>query len=214
MSTTIKSRVDAVNELLVVQRLLTRTKRYIADTRNKEDKLIEELNSDLDYICRTVIDDFYSDYMPNKRTGVDPVYYNRTYDLYNVYKINVDLDKWEVEFSPSFMHFNHHQGNDYVYEIAFVQGYHGGSYGKDTPIPRTPYYRGPYPEYTNWTTPAKRSLSPKEQMEDLTQECMDTAFEKFEKLLHRESVLTEHLTKRINEAVHKIERAIMKGGVL
>ena len=137
----------------------------------KEQKMYEEMRDYLDYICRSVIDDFYSDYMPK---GSDPIFYTRQYDLYNAYRINVVSGLWEVEYSPDFMEKEHRISNEYIFDIAFIRGYHGGATSGDGhPSSGIPYWRTPFPTFDNWGRPAAISKSPYLTMEEETQNYLD-----------------------------------------
>ena len=137
----------------------------------KERKMYDEMYDYLDYICRSVIDDFYSDYMPK---GSDPIFYTRQYDLYNVYRINIVSGLWEVKYDHEFMKKKHRESNKYIYDIAFINGYHGGAVSGDGhPANGIPYWRTPFPTFDNWGRPAAISKSPYLTMEKETQDYLD-----------------------------------------
>ena len=159
--------------------------KYIAKKIEQAEKYVDkyekfklDMVSDLDYICRTIVDDFYSDYMPK---GSDPIYYVRKYDLYNAYKIIIDDDTWEVDEDWKYMH-EHGKWNEYIYDLSFVRGYHGGAISGDGhPDPGIPYWRNPFPTFNNWGRPAAVSQSPYYRMEEEANryfEKMDAEFEK------------------------------------
>lgn len=170
-------------------------------------QLFHKMEDDLDYICRTIIDDFYSDYMPNSHTGVDPVFYRRTFDLYNIYRIYVEDGFKQVALSSDFMQHEHHQGNDYIYKMTIEQGYHGGSYGKNTPQPNTPYYRKPYPEYTEWGRPAVKSAVPPEKIFELE---VNEYFDKSDKEFHNKIFIPAK--KIVDEMKNRAIQVYGKGG--
>lgn len=93
---------------------------------------------------------FYKDY--------DVLSYKRTKDLLNAYDIGI-RDGYELvfELGSEFMEHSHHQENDLVYWIAFVNGNHGGF-----PHKGSIYWRTPIPEFSEWyPTPAPLSTPPR-----------------------------------------------------
>ena len=141
----------------------------------------DELREHFNIIAESAIEDFYKDYTP---AG-----YARKYDMYNAYKITVELDDFEinydVEFDPKYMKY-HGDLNDYLFNIVFEQGWHGGAdKGNGHPEPGVPWYRnmalinktGDDYESMNpnifWLRRAERSLSPYEQMSKRMDEYKD-----------------------------------------
>lgn len=100
-------------------------------------KYADELRDELNSIAQSAIDDFYDDYTPNT--------YNRHGDIYNTYKVTVEIDEFEinykVDFDPKYMQY--HGGiKDYLFNIVFEEGWHGGAIsGNGHPDPGTPWYR-------------------------------------------------------------------------
>ena len=101
------------------------------------EKYAEELREKLNIIAESTIEDFYDDYIPSG--------YRRIYDIYNTYKIDVELDQfeivWDIDYSPDYM--KYHDGlKEYLFDIVFMQGWHGGAdKGSGHPEPGTPWYR-------------------------------------------------------------------------
>ena len=137
------------------------------------DKIVEKyakkVKRELPSTIRSVIDKFYDDHDPNS--------YDRKGDLYNTFFINVEYDKWEVDFDPIYMEYEHRVDNDYIYEWVFQKGYHGGAaYGEDHPDPGTPWWRfGKSTDSTSedkgWYKPAKRAnFSPYEEAKKVANE--------------------------------------------
>lgn len=120
-------------------------------------------------LCRQAVSNFYSLY--------DPHYYRRTDSLRKAFKISFDENEGilKVDYSPDYMPDTHRAPTDYIFDIAFVEGYHGGSSkiapekeGKWGKHPNTGemYWRQPplvygvrHP-YTKWGRPAEQSVSP------------------------------------------------------
>lgn len=138
---------------------------------NKIDKLEKSLNNALakrykkdieENIIKRVIEDFYDDYTPKL--------YKRKYSLRKAYKFTVNNGVYTIDYNSKYMTRIHRASNEYIYNLAFISGYHGGAtsisdaklekwasrgvdnthpspanyYGGDTPISGgTPYYRTP-----------------------------------------------------------------------
>lgn len=98
--------------------------------------------------------------------------FNRMGDLYNAYKVVVNDDIWAMYLGDEYMKYDHHQSNEIIYNNAFVEGYHGGSWGKSdyfgfTPPSGEPYYRGPGGEggFVFWTyKAAQEKKSPRDMI--------------------------------------------------
>ena len=129
-------------------------------------KYSKEAKEYLDYIGRTAVDDFYSDY--------DPHIYNRQYDLYNAYRIHINTKRWEIVTDPGFMKKTHRVSNQYIFDWAFKFGYHGGAFdGPGHPNGVEPYYRT-FPYYKTWSNPAVRAgFSPYLQIEEEATKYLD-----------------------------------------
>ena len=118
-----------------------------------------------------------------------PRYYHRTYDLYNIprFYINKKDNAWSFEFDESKMShwhrvFKKDKGREYLYNLTFAEGWHGGAeylgsnpakgYDEPHPEPGVPYWRTPHLDrgkfipgvtYAHWTeNPAARSESPRD----------------------------------------------------
>ena len=82
----------------------TRLKKAVEQTRKSLDlteeknnkltkKFISKATDNLKYIASSAIDKFYEDYEPH--------FYDRTYDLYNMYRVTVTEDEWHIDFDPA-----------------------------------------------------------------------------------------------------------------
>lgn len=109
---------------------------------------------ELNEIGKHVISMWYATY--------DPIYYHRQMSLRNAYLVSLEDTEYSVRFDSSLINaYSHHQDNDYIYELTFIQGYHGGdTIGQNHPNKGIPYWRTPFPQLTNWGRPAKKSWSP------------------------------------------------------
>lgn len=165
------------------------------EKKNKKelDNYLKESRENLKYIVQTAIDRFYEDYEPH--------FYGRAFDLYHVYKINVDENGWNIDFSPDFMKAYHRVSHEYIFENSFINGYHGGATsGYGHPDPGTPYWRNPshktimdlnslrsasYEIYffkkgdDKWLRPAIKSPSPYNEIRYKAKDYMDLAYEKY-----------------------------------
>lgn len=80
----------------------------------------------------------------------EPIFYKRTGDLKNVFKVKIDIKNqtFELIFDSAFMKNSHRALNSCIFDISFMQGWHGGAatissnkiekYGKH-PSEGTPY---------------------------------------------------------------------------
>ena len=78
---------------------------------------------DLYYIMDSCIDKFYESYTPK--------FYKREHSLYHAYKVKINDCIIGWDFSPSYMpdgyDHEHRATNEYIFQMAFVEGYHGGA---------------------------------------------------------------------------------------
>lgn len=124
-----------------LEKAVRNTKKALDEMKNKNEKLtknfVKTATENLNYIAVSAIDKFYEDYEPHS--------YDRTFDLYNTYRIKVTEDEWNIDFDPSWME-NWHRVDDedpeYIFENSFIHGWHGGAIaGMGHPNPGTPYWR-------------------------------------------------------------------------
>ena len=136
-------------------------------------KYAKKVEKDLKEVGKKVIDDWYSDYIPNL--------YRREYSLYKAFRVQVKNGKFSVSFSPYYMRAYHHRvENDYIFDNSFLDGWHGGAdKGKGHPFPGYPMYREPNPYYTNWYFIAERSFSPYEKIYDEMNKKIDEINEEY-----------------------------------
>lgn len=131
-----------------------------------QDKYDKKFVDDLNDIGRQIISDFYSSYEPHL--------YHRKGSLKDVFKVTMSKDHvLTYEFSEDFMTASHRASNDYIYDIAFVKGWHGGAsktkYQWSPADDQNLYYRAPAPgkgvkAYTRWGRVAERTESPRDRM--------------------------------------------------
>lgn len=112
----------------------------------------------LNEIGKHVISQWYASY--------DPIYYNRQLSMKHAFKVELYGTDYSVVFDSDLINgYTHNQDNDYIYDIVFMQGYHGGlTYGDGHPHVGIPYWRTPFPQLNRWGRPAKRSWSPYYEM--------------------------------------------------
>ena len=128
-----------------------------------KNKYIKDLNA----VIKGSIDKFYHSYKPK--------YYKRKYSLRDMYEILPKQGGFTIDFDPSYTEKEHRLDNDKLYDLVFMEGYHGGApyiapgkvekWGKH-PSPGTPYWRTPYPDFTEWGMAAFKSKSPFEIVQD------------------------------------------------
>lgn len=139
---------------------MRKAEQVLQETNQKlTNKFITQATENLNYIARTAIDKFYEDYEPH--------WYNRTYDLYNMYRVKVTEDEWSVDFDSTWSETWHRvdaQDPEYIFENSLVRGWHGGAIsGEGHPNPGTPYWRLPddfLPLDEDWILPLFSQSSP------------------------------------------------------
>ncbi len=125
-------------------------------------KFVDDLND----IGRQIISDFYSSYEPHL--------YRRKGSLKDVFRVTMSKNHvLTYEFSEDFLSADHRASNDYIYDISFIKGWHGGAPKSDyqwSPVDnQSLYYRAPAPgkgvrAYTHWGRMAERTESPRDRM--------------------------------------------------
>lgn len=171
-----------------------------------EKKTIQKYNikvkRELGHICRNAVDLFYSK---------DDFSYDRFGDLYNAFKVVVNNNEWSVYYGPEFMKHKHHQKNEIIYNNSFVNGYHGGSWGKEDingfqPPEGIPYYRGPGKgSFKYWTYPAEETKDqegPYKIMDPQVNEYLDQA------IIDRQEEANELAQVYIDKAERAVNRLI------
>ena len=120
------------------------------------------------------IDHFYNDYEPRvyRREGNIS---KHTGGLYDILEISASQEGLDINFNETKLPYRNGLGGrgDGLYNLVFIEGWHGGAYSGDytvlpdrtiyTPHPQTgtPYWRTPTPQYTSWGAPAARAgISP------------------------------------------------------
>lgn len=130
-------------------------------------KLSARYEKDLKRIINRAIDNFYSSYHPK--------YYSRKFSLRYMYKLTPNGASVDMDFGGEFTHAHHRLDNEKLFNLTFIEGYHGGAPGIDEkkvekwgahPNPGVPYYRTPYPEYTEWGYRAVKSKAPMDLIDD------------------------------------------------
>lgn len=106
--------------------------------------MIAEVSKDARKKYREIIDDYYEEY--------DPIFYGRPsvglYDLLVIEGNKAGFDTDNIGYDPSrAIDIESEAGfKEYLYDITFRQGYHGGAdKGEYHPSPGTPLYRTPQP---------------------------------------------------------------------
>ena len=98
-------------------------------------------------ICKSAVDSYYNDYDPMKHGK-----YRRKYSLYEAYHVGIRGKKFVFELGDELMTSRHRVSNEYIYEMMFQEGWHGGAnkIAEDKidrwlphPDPGVPYWRYP-----------------------------------------------------------------------
>lgn len=128
------------------------------------DKEAKALKLELQYIIDKYVDSFYSAYTPgsntysgskkNADTGYSSAPYQRLYNLYDAFKIEIEDDDWRVEAGHEFMDpMTGSKGADitrYVFELSLRWGFHGAHIRSGAGVP---WWRTP-PNWQSWYMPA------------------------------------------------------------
>ena len=118
-----------------------------------------------------------------------PFYYKRKRTLYYGFKVTGGNGVVTTIFSSKDMykiHFVDQIDPNYIFHNSFIEGYHGGARdGIGHPMPGVPYYRTPYPDFTDWSRPAVRTESPFERINKAFDEYVDETKERMFKEFKR-----------------------------
>ena len=168
----------------------------MSDIEKLQSKYDKKFVDDLNDIGNQIISDFYSSYEPHL--------YRRKGSLHHVFKVKMSKDHvLTYEFSEEFLDADHRVSNDYIYDIAFIKGWHGGASKKEyqwSPVDNQDlYYRAPAPgkgvkAYTRWGRVAERTESPRDRMV----EEMDASIEQNLSAMQKElDDITDYLKRHI-----------------
>lgn len=164
--------VQRLNRLIKTYNLVKEIRQNLKETADRiDEEYVDEIREQIEYIIRSVIDEFYEDYP-------DPIFYRRKYDLYNAVKFKVTRTELDINASYKNLEYKHgyeENYNEYIYNLTFIGGYHGGAdIGPGHPNPGVPYYRN-FPTCNTWTRPALRaSFSPAKKISRKIDSYLDT----------------------------------------
>lgn len=121
----------------------------------------DEIEFELNKIGETAVRNWYNSYSPR--------FYRRTEDLFNAYKVTIDYQEHirNFEMGSEFMEYAHHQENDLIYWISFVNGIHGGfpnqNYAGRVPV-------GIFSEFSSNSQP--QSASPRDTIQSAAEQLL------------------------------------------
>lgn len=153
------------------------------------------------------VDKFYDSY--------DPDFYPRNRSLYGALVpepdeygiIDEQIDNDSLFKADNLTPFERGGGSQGLYDLVFMEGWHGGAAGTDRrgETRETPSYRVPYGEYSRWGHTAFRTMSP----HDLAMQSINGASGKmdnqFEKIAKKHvDRFRDQFTERINGIVGEI----------
>jgi hypothetical protein len=179
-------------------KILDRTINNISEATKKINKeLDKQYETDIKYLMDKAVQEFYDDYTELRA-------YKRKYDLFNAYKVSVKGLNLSIQTGAKFMKKRHKASNDYIYNMAFVSGWHGGApyindvedsvwgvphpnpakyIGGDTPIEGGDlYWRTPMKpkdiRYSQWySTPAPQaSIAPLDRIKELLEDYCNNGY--------------------------------------
>lgn len=119
-----------------------------------------KLMKDADLIVKSAIDAYYDSYAPHE--------YGRQESLYSVFKIEETGGNFDLVFDAP--NGSHRVSNEYIYDVMFKKGYHGGApynggYYWRFPSVRYAYKMGCPPYVTWYPTPAVQTEPPWERIQ-------------------------------------------------
>ena len=147
-------------------------------TKNINKELDIKYTKDINKIIKKAINDFYSTYRPK--------YYKRKWSLKYMYDFKSTKGDILLDFDAKYTRAHHRVDNDYIFNLVFMQGYHGGApsiaadkvdrWGEH-PDTGVPYWRFPpkpwedengemQPPYTEWGRKAKQDKSPMDRINE------------------------------------------------
>lgn len=123
--------------------------RKLADSiETAEKKTNEEIPKiaapEIESASRFAVEDWYMAFNPD--------YYERTESLLNVYDIQPQIGAINVHLSSDELS-GHRASNDYIYNLVFIQGWHGGAFQGFPPLWRTGF------NFSEWGKPAPKTTS-------------------------------------------------------
>lgn len=118
-----------------------------------------------------------------------PKYYDRSYSLYTMAKPERTANGFTIVSGPEYSQGGHRSGEDFIYGKMFQEGYHGGEdYGAGHPSPGTMLWRTPYPEFTSWGEPAKRTDPPYDLLVEQWNSFAETEAEQLKTKIIKETI--------------------------
>lgn len=177
--------------------LINKKRKTIGDVRKKINKELDNRYvAEINKIIKRAINDFYGTFKPD--------FYKRKYSLRTMYKVTSENGNVNMTFKGSFSKVSHRLDNEKIFDLVFMEGYHGGAKGihpskveswGEHPSTGTPYWRRPpkpwedeegklHPPYTEWGRKAKQDESPMERIE----KALEIYYEKKEPLIQNEVI--------------------------
>ena len=126
-------------------------KKALRDIEKINNKYPNIYRDEIKLVADSVIDMWYDSY--------DPIFYDRYGQLFKAYSIVLKKGTCNVYFGSNQMKSVYNQSKNWIYKNSFIGGYHGGSRHNGVP-----YWRTPYPFFTDWGEPAVFTFSPYERM--------------------------------------------------
>ncbi|HAU86959.1 MAG TPA: hypothetical protein DCW90_16155 [Lachnospiraceae bacterium] len=114
---------------------------------------------EIESASRFAVEDWYMAYNPNS--------YERTESLLNVYDVQPQIGAINVHLSSGELG-GHRASNEYIYNLAFIQGWHGGAFQGFPPLWRTGF------NFSEWGDPAPKTTSAYMLMQKYIHEKKDT----------------------------------------
>lgn len=104
--------------------------------RNAIMSVVPKMARQADLIVKTAIDSYYDSY--------EPRIYQRQESLYSVFQVELTSTGFDLVFDGGNMRGSHRVDNEYIYDVMFKKGYHGGA-----PHNGNYYWRFPSPQFAS-----------------------------------------------------------------
>ena len=132
-----------------IKRAAKKIQKLVNSIETAENKTNEEIPKkaapEIERAARTAVEDWYMAYSPD--------YYNRKESLLHVYDVKPQVGLVNVHLSSDELG-GHRVSNDYIYNLMFLQGWHGGALHDGFP----PLYRTGM-NFSEWGRPAEKTTS-------------------------------------------------------
>lgn len=147
----------------------------IAGLRKKLEEAARQSVLELSEVIESKYTDMYNETVEDFYGSYSPLFYDRTWSLYNILKIDYNEHRMLIDFDTDQLQ---HSSLD---NTVFLLGYHGGAMHNGGY-----YWRTPHPYYTRWGRMAERTNSPYYDIEEKMREYESSEiYDDFEEIFSR-----------------------------